>query len=107
MFAWITPSVAERVRPRRGVHDGLIIPRGMAWRRGRVIHRMITRGMSLSRGRIFLTIASVCVQVCLQVLHVFVSIYVDGAIRTAAAKLMPFTSQHAFELKCWGSVTLW
>jgi len=34
------------------------------------------------------------------------SIYVDGAIRTAAAKVMHFMSQHAFELKCWGSATL-
>ena len=32
--------------------------------------------------------------------------YVYGAIRIAAAKVMLFTSQHAFELKCWGSATL-
>ncbi len=42
----------------------------------------------------------------LQVQQVVRPIFVDGAIRTPAAKVMAFTSQHAFELKCWGSATL-
>ena len=46
------------------------------------------------------------VHFCLQVQQVRGPIYVDGAIRTAGAKVMPFTSQHACELKCWGDATL-
>ena len=37
---------------------------------------------------------------CLHVQQVIGPIYVDGAIRTAGAKVMPFTTQHACELKC-------
>ena len=44
--------------------------------------------------------------VSLHVEHVLGLIYADGAIRTTGAKVMPFTSQHACELKCWGDVTL-
>ena len=47
-----------------------------------------------------------CVHFCLHVQQVLVAIYVDGAIRTAGAKVMPFTTQHASELKCWGDATL-
>ena len=46
------------------------------------------------------------VHFCLHVQQFLGPIYVDGAIRTAAAKVIPFTSQHAFELKCWGDATL-
>ena len=42
-----------------------------------------------------------------QVQQVVVSIYVDGAIRTAAAKVMPFTSQTHCEPKCTGGATFW
>ena len=46
------------------------------------------------------------VHFCLHVQQVLGPIYVDGAIRTAGAKVRPFTTQHACELKCWGDVTL-
>ena len=46
------------------------------------------------------------VHFCLHVQQVLGPIYADGAIRTTGAKVMPFTSQHACELKCWGDVTL-
>ena len=46
------------------------------------------------------------VHFCLHVQQVLGPIYVDGAIRTTCAKVMPFTTQHACELKCWGDVTL-
>ena len=36
----------------------------------------------------------------LHVSQILEVIYVDGAKRTAAAKVTPFTSQHASELKC-------
>jgi len=39
------------------------------------------------------------VHFCLQVQQVRGPIYVDGAISTTAANVMPFTSEHAFELK--------
>ena len=42
----------------------------------------------------------------LQVEQVLAAIYKSGAIRTAAAKVMPFTTPDAFELKCWGDATL-
>ena len=35
--------------------------------------------------------------------QVSLSIYVDGPIRKAAVNVMSSMSQHAFELKCWGS----
>ena len=67
----------------------------MARRHGQLIPRKITMRDSLLQS----------VHVCLQQ-QVLGSIYVDGAIRTAAAKVMALMSQHAFELKCWGSATL-
>ena len=42
----------------------------------------------------------------LHVQHVLGSIYVDGAISAAAANVTPFTSHHAFELKCSGDAPL-
>ena len=42
----------------------------------------------------------------LQVEQVLADIYKGGAIRTAGAKVMPFTTPDAFELKCWGDATL-
>ena len=68
----------------------------MARRHGQLIPRKITMRDSLLQS----------VHVCLQQQQALGSIYVDGAIRTAAATVMALMSQHAFELKCWGSATL-
>ena len=46
------------------------------------------------------------VHLSLQVEQVLADIYEGGAIRTAGAKVMPFTTPDACELKCWGDVTL-
>ena len=46
------------------------------------------------------------VHLSLQVEQVLADIYEGGAIRTAGAKVMPFTTPHACELKCWGDATL-
>ena len=46
------------------------------------------------------------VHFCLHVQQVLGPIYADGAIRTTGAKIMPFTTQHACELKCWSDATL-
>ena len=47
-----------------------------------------------------------CVHSCWHVSQILVFIYADGAVLTAAAKVMLVTSQNAFELKCWGGATL-
>ena len=46
------------------------------------------------------------VHLSLQVEHVLAGIYEGGAIRTSGAKVLPFTTPHACELKCWGDATL-
>ena len=46
------------------------------------------------------------VHVSLQVEQVLADIYEGGAIRTAGAKVMPFTTPHACELKYLGDATL-
>ena len=68
-------NIAERVRPRRGGQWGPIMHRGMAKLHTWDIPRKRPMGVDVT-----------------QLQQVFGSIYVNGAIRTAAAKVMPFTS---------------
>ena len=74
-------NIAERFGPRRGVQGGM--------------------GMGVS-----LRIHIQPVHFWLHVQQVLGSIYVDGAISAAAAKVMSFTSNHAFELKYSGDAPL-
>ena len=60
------------------------------------MHVKMTMGVSLCH----------CVHSCWHVSQILVFIYADGAVLTAAAKVMLVTSQNAFELKCWGGATL-
>ena len=46
------------------------------------------------------------VHLSLQVDPVLAGIYEGGAIRTSGAKVMPFTTPHACELKGWSDATL-
>ena len=90
-------NIAERVRPGgEGEQWGRIVPRGMASQHGRYMHVKMTMGVSLCH----------CVHSCWHVSQILVFIYADGAVLTAAAKVMLVTSQNAFELKCWGGATL-
>ena len=83
-------KIAERVRPRRGGYWGRIISRGVGRLHEHDIPRKMTMGMSMFHA----------VHCLLQVSQTREVIYVDGANRTAAAKVTPFTFQHASDLKC-------
>ena len=80
-------------RPRRGVHEGWIMPRGMARRRGRLIPRTITMRESLLQS----------VHVCLQQ-QVLGSIYVARYVQPLQRLWLSRLNMHL--LKCWGSATL-
>ena len=86
-------SIAQRVRPRRVLHEGWIIHSGMARRHGRAIPRKIRMGVSLVH----------CVHFLRQVQQTLTGIMVDGVLRTKAPGRMPIMTQHVFELKLSGS----
>ena len=82
-------NIPERVRPRDGGQGGRIIHRRMASLRVQFRRRKMTMGVSMFH---------TSVQCTLHVSQINEGIYVDGATRTATAKVTPFTSQHASEL---------
>ena len=82
-------NIPERVRPRDGGQWRWIIHLGIARLHVSVLPRKMTMGMSMFHA----------VHCLLQVSQTREVIYVDGANRTAAAKVTPFTSKHASELK--------
>ena len=89
-------KIAERVRPRRG-EWGRIIQCGMGMLHVQLMPRKITMGMRMSHcllGRPYVILWHVSQRISTN------SIYGDGAMRTAAAKVMPFACQNNFELKC-------